>query len=251
MTTHHATHGGSTKDSPWFLGTICLLTFILGYGVATGVNSRVGGAASAPAGQAAPAARQPAAAVDDSKLTPASVDDDFFIGQANAPITIVEFSDYECPFCKRFHTQTFAELKKEYIDTGKVRLVHRDYPLPFHKMARPMAMAVECAQDQGNAQAVAMHEAMFDGQEGGKPTVELIKQWGKAVSGLDVATWESCFDSNKHDEEISKDMKDGSASGVTGTPGFWILGPNDQRKRLKGAQPFNAFKSEIDAMLAK
>jgi protein-disulfide isomerase len=236
---HHSSPANTSN--PWFVATLCLLTFGLGFGVATSLNS----------GSRAPAAGSPTApqgaAADNAK--PASADDDYYFGKKDAPVTVVEFSDYQCPFCRRFWKDTFDDLKKDYIDTGKVKFVYRDFPLSMHPMAMPFAMAVECAHEQGNDQALAMHLAIFEDQEkGGQITPAVVPDWAKAVSGLDFNKWKTCFDANKYKDEIAKDQKDGSAAGISGTPSFWILGPNNQTKLIKGAQPLAAFQQIIDGM---
>lgn len=91
-----------------------------------------------------------------------SADDDPVLGNANAPVTMIEFSDYECPFCKRFYDQTLGQIKKEYVDTGKVKLIYRDYPLSFHPGAEPAAQAANCAGDQGKYWQ--MHDKIFQAQ---------------------------------------------------------------------------------------
>ncbi len=235
-------HPSASTANPWFIATLCLLTFGLGFGVATSLNTGTGAASGTTPPTQAPAAP--------SNAKPATADDDFFSGKADAPITIIEFSDYQCPFCRRFVKQTLPELKKNYVDTGKVKIVHRDFPLSFHPLAKPMAMATECAQDQSNELAVAMYTAVFAKQEeGGTINAASIPEWAKTVSGLNVATWQKCYDANTHSDEIASDMKDGSAAGVSGTPSFWILGPNNQAKQIKGAQPISAFSAAIDEML--
>lgn len=86
---------------------------------------------------------------DKNAAAPASADDDPFIGNANAPVTMIEFSDYQCPFCLRFWSETLPQIKKDYIDTGKVKFVYRDFPLNIHPMAEPSARAANCAGEQG------------------------------------------------------------------------------------------------------
>ena len=161
---------------------------------------------------------------------------------------------FQCPFCRKFWKTTYPALKKDYIETGKAKLVYRDFALSFHKGAKPAAMAVECAHDQGDALAFAMHDKVFEKQDKGGGTVQFtnddLKEWAAEVSGLNMATWTACFDSNKHSDEIDADMKDGAASGITGTPGFWIIGPNGSKK-LKGAQPIAAFQAAIEEVYAK
>jgi len=187
-----------------------------------------------------PAQRQapPPTNIDMAKL----VDDDPYLGEDDAPVTIVEFSDYECPFCTRFYSNTLPELKKTYIDTGKVKFVYRDFPLGFHKQAVPAAVAVNCAGEQGKY--FEYHNKIFDsGGAGGKGESD-YKRWAKELN-LDLAKWEKCTSDPKQAAEIQADMRDGSAAGVTGTPGFIING-----KLLSGAQPFAAFERIIEAELS-
>ncbi len=237
-------------STPWFAVSMGLVGLIVGYGIATGVGMP-------PRAPAAPIVAgdtggqlpdQPAA-----PETPATVDDDPVIGKADAPITLVEFSDFECPFCRRFWRDTYGQLKKDYVDTGKVKIVYRDFPLSFHPGAMPAAMAMECADDQSDALAWAVHDKVFEGQEtitdGTTMDAAKIKQWVGTIPGLNKAEWTACFDSSKHTDEINKDMAAGSASGIDGTPGFWILGPDGQTQKISGAYPFATFQQAFDGML--
>jgi protein-disulfide isomerase len=168
------------------------------------------------------------------------VDDDAFKGDANAPVTIVEWSDYECPFCARFYDQTLAQLDEEYIKTGKVKFVYRDFPLGFHQQAQKAAEAAECAGEQGKY--FDMHDALFEnGVAGG---VSSFKQFASDI-GLDTGDFDECLDSGEMASEVAEDLAAGSAAGVTGTPGFIING-----QLVSGAQPFSVFKQVIDAALA-
>jgi len=167
-------------------------------------------------------------------------DDDAIKGDADAPVTIVEWSDYECPFCARFYDQTLSQIDEEYIKTGKVKLIYRDFPLGFHAQAQKAAEAAECAGEQGKY--FDMHDALFDnGVTGG---VSSFKQFAADI-GLDTSEFNDCLDSGAMADEVAKDLKDGSAVGITGTPGFIING-----KLVSGAQPFSVFKQVIDAELA-
>lgn len=163
-------------------------------------------------------------------------------GNDNAKVTIVEFSDFECPFCGRFYTDTYPQLKKDYIDTGKVKLYYRHYPLPFHPKAVPLALASECANDQGAFWK--MHDMIFENNATvATMTDDQIKQWG-ADLGLDTASFNSCYDGKTHQKEVDEDNTAGAAVGVSGTPTFYING-----KQLVGAQPYAAFKAIIDEEL--
>jgi len=162
----------------------------------------------------------------------------------------VEFSDYECPFCKRNHDQVFSQIQKEYIDTGKVRYVFRDYPLGFHKKAIPAATAANCAGEQGKYWEI--NDFLF--QSKANLADEKYIEFAKA-NGLDLAKFETCLKDDKHKAEIDKDFKDGQAYGVRGTPSFFI-GKTEKGKEMtgvyiRGARPYNAFKTEIDKILAQ
>ncbi len=167
-------------------------------------------------------------------------DDDAVLGNKDAPVTIIEFSDYECPFCGRHFQETYPQLKKDYIDTGKVKLVYRDFPLSFHPMAMPAALAAECVKEKGGDEGYfKFHDKVFQNQQ--SLNAENLKKWAREL-GYDINT---CFDSQKYRGEVQNDIQEGSAAGVQGTPSFFING-----KQLSGAQPFAAFQQAIDAELA-
>lgn len=167
-----------------------------------------------------------------------SVDDDPSRGgPAEAPVTIVEFSDFQCPFCRRAEA-TVKRILDEYGD--KVRLVYRDYPLPMHSNAHRAAEAAECAQDQGKYWKY--HDLLFENQRAldEKSLIAYAKQ-----VGMDEKTFAECLKSGKHRSEVDKDIEDGNRAGVSGTPSFFING-----RPLSGAVPFAQFKEVIDAELA-
>ncbi len=168
------------------------------------------------------------------------MDDDAVKGDPNAPVTIVEFSDYECPFCARFYAQTYGQIQEQYIDTGKVKLVYRDFPLSFHQNAQKAAEAAECAGEQGKY--YEMHNMLFEkGVEGGVAT---FKGYASSL-GLDTTAFDTCLDSGAMASEVAADMQAGQAAGIRGTPGFIING-----KLVSGAQPFSVFQQVIDAELS-
>ncbi len=191
---------------------------------------------SADVGKLAPDTPNPPSGVRNT----ISVDDDPVKGDANAPVTIVEFSDFQCPFCARWFTDTFPQLNEKYIKTGKVKLVFRDFPLSFHENAQKAAEASECADEQGKFWE--MHDKLF--QNAGALGVTNLKQYAADLK-LDTAKFNTCLDTGKFASEVQKDMADGSSYGVSGTPAFFINGVN-----LVGAQPFSAFDVEIQAALA-
>lgn len=179
----------------------------------------------------------------------ATVDDDAVLGNPNAPVTLIEFSDFQCPFCRKFYKETLPQIKKDYIATGKVKLVYRDFPLvQIHPGATPAAEGAECAKDQGKFWE--MHDAIFDEQEKqGLGTVQFtaddVKKWAGNI-GLDTTKFNQCLDSGKYKQEVEKDLADGSTAGVTGTPAVFVNG-----RLVVGAQPFSAFKVVIDEELKK
>ncbi|MGM5483393.1 MAG: DsbA family protein [Nanobdellota archaeon] len=169
----------------------------------------------------------------------ALIENDDVKGDKNAPVTIIEWSDYECPFCARFYSQTLSMIEKKYIDTGKAKLVFRDFPLPFHNNAQKSAEAAECAGEQNKY--YEMHDLLFEkGVDGG---VSSYKEYASSI-GLDRNEFDQCLDSGRMKEEVQKDMADGSKLGIQGTPGFMING-----KLISGAQPFEVFKDAIESAL--
>lgn len=168
-----------------------------------------------------------------------SIDDDAVLGDENAPVTIIEFSDYECPFCGRFYSETLGQIDDKYIKTGKVKLVYRDFPLSFHPNAQKAAEAAECAGEQGKYWE--MHDKLFkNGVSGG---IAGFKQYAKEI-GFDSSKFDNCLDSGKMASEVQKDFNDGQSYGVQGTPAFFING-----KLVSGAQPFSNFQQVIDGEL--
>ncbi len=215
-------------------GVTAILTALLVISIFTsgfGYRSEDAGAAQ-PAQQRQEA---PAKKLDMKDL----IDDDAIKGDKKAPVTIVEWSDYECPFCVRFYKETLGKIDTEYIKTGKVKLIYRDFPLGFHANAQKAAEAAECAGEQGKY--YEMHDKLFEeGVDGG---VTAFKKYASDI-GLDTGKFDECLDSNKMASEVTKDMQDGQAAGVSGTPGFIING-----QLVSGAQPFSVFKQIIDEEL--
>jgi protein-disulfide isomerase len=171
-----------------------------------------------------------------------------FLGRPDAPITIVEFTDLECPFCRAFHVGTFEQIKREYIDTGKVRFASRDFPLDIHPNARPAALAVRCAAEQGKfwemRHGVTLNAAALNRQVYDRLAGEL---------GLDAGRFSACIAADQYRAAIERDMADGNAAGVNGTPTF-VLGPTApgtsvEGRRIVGALPFATFDSQIKALL--
>lgn len=169
-----------------------------------------------------------------------SVDDDPARGPEDAAVTIIEFSDFQCPYCGRFFQQTLPQLVAQYGD--RIRFVYRDFPLDqIHPNARNAAIAAECADDQGKFWEY--HDVLFSNQQA--LGVADLKRYAEQLE-LDVAAFSECLDSQKHNDEVNADLRDGLQAGVTGTPTFFING-----RRVVGAQPLQTFQALIDQALAE
>jgi protein-disulfide isomerase len=170
----------------------------------------------------------------------AEIDDDAILGNPDAPVTWIEFGDYECPFCGQLYG-TAKQIKEEYVATGKVRMVFRDFPLSFHPTAVPSAEAAECAGDQGKYWDY--HDVLFERQAQAS-TFDYVAI-AKELS-LDTVAFKSCVDNRTHKAEVEKDFNDGAAAGVEGTPGVIING-----ELVAGAYPYEHFKQIIESKLAE
>jgi protein-disulfide isomerase len=181
-----------------------------------------------------------------------SEDNDPVIGNPDAPITIIEFSDFQCPFCARFHIQTLPTIMEEYIEKGSVKLVFRDFPIQsIHPNAVPASVAAECANEQGKFKQ--MHDILFEKQNEWSNletvyAIELFNQYSEQIN-LEQEQFSSCLSTAKYVKEIQNDLDDGRTYGVTGTPGFFIGNQQIGFVELKGAQPFESFKNVIDRQL--
>lgn len=172
------------------------------------------------------------------------------LGRADAPLTLVEFTDLECPFCRTFHVNTFERIKREYIDTGKIRFVSRDFPLDFHPNARPAAQAVRCAGEQGKFWEMRHHVTLNAAALGSAVYERLARELG-----LDLPRFTACAGSDSHRGAIDRDMAAGLSAGVTGTPSFvlgrTVPGSTLEGIRIVGAQPYPAFEARIKSLLEK
>jgi len=192
-------------------------------------------------GADAPSAPAPQASGPANQQSDISADDDPSVGPANAPVTIIEFSDYQCPFCKRVEPAI-----RQVLDTykDKVRLVYRDFPLSFHQNAQKAAEASECADEQGKFWEY--HDLLFERQaEWSSEGNDKLKEYASSL-GLDAKKFNECLDSGKYASEVQKDLNDGQSYGVAGTPAFFINGIE-----VSGAQPFSSFQQVIDTELSK
>lgn len=161
------------------------------------------------------------------------------LGKDNAKVTFVEFGDFQCTFCQRFINDTFGQLKSQYIDTGKMKVIYRYFPLPFHVNAQKAAEAAECAYRQGKFWEY--HDLLYKNGQGdgtGLAAADLKKYAGDL--GLDTGSFNTCLDSGAAAATVAQDVKDGQAAGVNGTPTFFVNG-----KQIVGAQPTDTFDQAI------
>ena len=204
-----------------------------------------------------------------------TIDDDPILGDEDAPVTMIEFSDFQCPFCKQFSSETLPLLKQQYISTGKVRFVFRDYPLKElgHAWSTKAAEAAECAQNQGKFWE--MHDKIFEDQhvlsslsrevqspeeavtlvtltEKGKTRyvdIALVLNHLKLLADelhLNMIRFNECLDTGKETTEVEKDKADAEKAGVKGTPTFFING-----KQITGSLPLEQYQKIIEQELFK
>ena len=169
------------------------------------------------------------------------------LGSADAPVTVVEFTDYQCTYCLRFIQQTFPRLKEKYIDTGKVRWVVRDMPLGFHKNAHKAAQAAHCAREQDKFWE--MREVLFANAR--KLEEENLPNYAQ-ILGLDMMAFDACLASDRHLAAIDKSMQDAGSVQITGTPTFVVgkaTGDWVEGKRVVGARNFKIFEDNIRKLL--
>lgn len=178
-----------------------------------------------------------------------SVSGNPIMGRKDAPVTLIEFSDYQCPFCRRFSQNTLPTLKTKYIDTGRVRYVFRDFPLDrIHPQARKAAEAAHCAEDQGKYWE--MHDLLFQNQK--DLQVGKLKTYARSLK-LDPVAFDDCLQKDKYAANVQKDLEDGVGVGIRGTPSFFVgkTGQDDTIKgvMIRGARPITVFQAEINKLL--
>jgi protein-disulfide isomerase len=205
---------------------------------------------------------RPAAAVVDIDPGTHPNPNDNSLGDPNAPITIEEFSDFQCPFCERFHEQTEPLLRQYYIDTGKVRFVYRSMGNwvsanlgGANTESQDSAAAAYCAGEQNKFWE--MHALLFAnvlGENVGSFSDKRIPLIARKVDGLDIDQFNSCYESGKYEDRIQQDLKDAQAAGITGTPGFivtYTVNGETKTETIDGAQPFSTFQQRLEAILAE
>ena len=167
------------------------------------------------------------------------------MGDPNAPVKIVEFSDYQCPYCENFYRQTEQRIVDTYVATNKVYFVYRSYGAWIGQESQRAAEAAYCAGDQNRYWDY--HDMLFNNQTGenvGDFTDKRLVAFAQTL-GLDMSAFNSCFDSGKYTSRVAQDATDATAAGIQGTPGFLVNG-----KLVQGAQPFSVFQTDIEAALS-
>ena len=177
---------------------------------------------------------------------------DHILGDINAPVKLVEYSDYECPFCKRFHDE-LDQVRIEYVDSGKVAIVYRHFPLDqLHPVkARAEAVASECAAEQGgNKSFWAFTDRFFELTPSNNQTdIETVLPQIAGEIGLDVNKFATCLDSGKYDDHIQADVENAIATGGRGTPWSILIGADGTKYPINGALPYSSLKPLIESAL--
>lgn len=170
------------------------------------------------------------------------------MGRSDAPVTIVEFTDYQCPFCQRYHMTVFDQIVKNYVNTGKARYVSRDFPLPMHEHAASAALAARCAGEQDRFWEMRHALIVNANQLGPERYTALATELQ-----LDGPRFAQCLADRRYGPQIQQDMADGEAAGVSGTPSF-VIGratpAGVEGVRVMGAQPYAAFDAKLKQLLA-
>jgi protein-disulfide isomerase len=174
----------------------------------------------------------------------ASADDDPFIGQEEAAITIIDFSDYQCPFSAKFYSEILPQLKTDYIQTGKVKYVFRDFPLNIHPKAQYAHYAAECAKEQ--SKYWEMHDILFEKQKEWSEAEDLVETFTLYAGEIKLNTvnFKNCMTSETYKDEVAKDREDGISYGVKGTPTIIING-----NIVKGISTYEQLKQLLEKEL--
>lgn len=231
------------------IGSLILSVSILMHGgiIKVGAKSaaKPNAVAAAPAGQPSQPAQQPAVAPSPKAKVDVSAGHLPVKGNDKAKVTVVEFADFQCPFCERFYTQVEINLLKDYVDTGKVKFAFRNYAF-LGQESTWAAEASECANEQNKFWEYHDYLYTHQGKENaGDFSKEKLEGFAQAI-GLNTDQFKSCLESDKYAAKVKEDFTQGQAAGVQGTPATFING-----QLVSGAQPYSNFKSIIDAELAK
>jgi len=185
-----------------------------------------------------------AAPTEDMSVIPVATAEDHILGSPDAEVVMITYTDYECPFCQRFHPVA-KEIKEEFGD--KIAIVNRNYPLAFHPKAQKTAEAAECVAELGGNDAYwKMADMIFEKM----PDLEVSQLGDLAASvGVNKANFDSCLASGKYAEKINTEMNIAAQAGIQGTPGSAIIGKNGKREFVPGALPFDQVKQLVEKVL--
>jgi protein-disulfide isomerase len=215
------------------LGMLLVSIFTGGFGLVKPAATTVPTAPTQPTAPTAPT--QPAAPTQPTQPTQptygtlqVAAGDLPALGQASATVSFVEFSDFQCPFCAKLYREALASMKTNYVDSGKVKVYFRDFPLQFHPNAMPAALAARCANEQGKFWE--MHDKLFDTQSAwsGMDDVGPTFKGYAADLGLNAEAFNGCYDSRKYESAINADMAQGQSYGVSGTPSNFLVIPKSK-----------------------
>jgi len=192
---------------------------------------------------------QPSRAQAKPSAGPIDIKDSPFIGENSAQIAIIEFSDYQCPYCRRHYKQTMPQIAKNYVETGKVKYVMKQFPLDFHAKARGASVAALCVEKLKPGRYFKAHESIFDGE-----TALSESGYLALADSLDISQtqYKSCLGDPKMSQIVDRDMTQGQSVGVSGTPAFLVGKIEDGKlvdgQLITGARPFSSFSSVLDRL---
>lgn len=217
------------------------------------VGAVVIGNSSAPTSSSQQIQQAPRSGSSDGE-TAGLIDNDYVLGNPDAPVTVVEFADYQCQFCTKVFLETEPQIREAYINTGKVRWVMRDYVATYHTKGDEAAIAAQCAGLQNKYWE--MHDKLFSNSYSGDTWSEMgdedastrFRIYASGI-GLNMGQFNRCFDNRQFESEINEDRADGFSAGVTGTPTFLIGNDKSGFTKVVGSQPYAVFKQVIDAKL--
>ncbi|MFA5829649.1 MAG: thioredoxin domain-containing protein [Candidatus Gracilibacteria bacterium] len=251
------------KTNPWMLSTAVLIGLIIGFtigrvipnispvdskNVAANTLNAQNAANPTAAAPTAPAAQQePQFAEINIDYSTATIgkttDGNWTLGDKKAKITLEEYSDFQCPYCHSYSATTFPQLYKDYIATGKVYYIYRNFPLSFHPQAQKAAEAAACAGEQNKFWE--MHDALFNNQNAWSSQTETYLQTFQGFAqklGLDMTKFNQCVNNDQFSALIKKDLAAGNKKGITGTPTFLVNGENE----IVGAQEYSKFQEALN-----
>lgn len=245
----------SEEKGAWIVaGAVLLSGLMVAASILVSMKSGAPSAAPAAGNNQAAAPTQEKAGPQNATI---SLDDDPVMGdRKKAKVAIVEFSDFECPFCQKFHKESYDTLVKDYVDTGKAVISFRDYPLPFHEPKASLASeTAQCVKEaKGDTAYFKFSKLYFENTvSNGKGLADGKMNEILAQAGVNAAAVNDCAAKEKYKDEIAKDMSDGQAAGVSGTPSF-VIGKLSADGKVEGelvvgALPLAQFKAAIDKYL--